>query len=243
MAKRGIIRALWGAPANSLTGNYNFEKEFEFQKDNGVIKRWERTKTLISNLAKNRKSYPFDTIYVFGEENKKVLSDLGLESTLIHDEPFKYHPVRRHWWHKLFVMKYALENDYDEIIWLDLDCKNIKPIDDEIWDILNKKDTFQATMVKYLHQVTHHREGIKPNMYVPNGSFVYMRDKTIPSKMFEMNIGTWTDEVIYAHYTDNLMGGFNKDKYLELFEPDVAASKRSTFASLKKKEELYFFHY
>jgi len=241
LKKRGIIRAFWGCPSDALSGNYRFEKEFSIDKNNCVIKRWDRIKNSIGSVSKDKdkKQYPYDVIYVFGKENKRLLSDFGIESVLIWDEPFKFHPVRRHWWHKLFAMKYAMENDFNELVWLDWDCKMIKTIDNNFWDVLAKKETFQASLVKYQCQMVNFRKE-KYSQYVPNGSFVYLRDRNIPSVFFDMDVKTWTDEVVYAKYTDNIMDGYNQSKYHELFEPNVAASKRSIF---RNKKELYFYHY
>ena len=98
-------------------------------------------------------------IYIIGKNNLEYLKSKGFENLhLICDKPFKYDPIRRTWWQKLEVLKYAME-DFDEIVYLDWDTYLAREIPDNFWDSLGKKDIFQACLRKYACKKLCHREG------------------------------------------------------------------------------------
>jgi len=235
--KRSFIRGLWGVTQDfwdNKTKNFEFEK-FNYNIDNCCATRRYDLNPWIENVIKNSAYGKINietSMYVFGEDNYKYATSLGLKCIKIHDEPYKYHPVSCHWKHKLLVLKYAMM-DFDEIIWLDYDCvlrdgKNIPP---DFWEILGRKESFQASMVKYKRVQSNLRKEPELNKIQPNGGFVYIRNKSIPDKLLNIfdSLSTWTDEIAYAKYTDDFMDGFDMDKYWDLFEPLLCQQRTSIY--------------
>lgn len=232
--KRAFVRALWGV----------------HDKSHRVLRRLYRVDQNILALRKNKFNEPFIT-YVFGEENFKNLKDLGFENLiLLNKEPHSYDPLKFQYRHKLEILRYAMEEDgYDEIVHMDWDCYPIKKLPVEFWDILGKKEKFQACLMQYhrpkcLWRKTDQRK-------LPNGGFVYIRDKAVPSELIKVWEQTDKKFLISAEpamgkYTDNLIGGWQGiDKYWDLFEPDVCNLKRCSVYPQEKKDtkNTCFIHY
>jgi hypothetical protein len=214
--KRGFIRALWGTASTEY--------------DEGWItpsKRYGRMGLDIQIIMEHENTRPFRT-YVFGKDNLKMAQDLGVEDLVMIDErPLAYDPQKEFWKHKLDILQYAMEEDgYDEMVYLDWDCIPIKPLFDDFWEQLGKKESIQANLQFYRRRKCLWR-GSRDTRKTSNGGFLYIRDKTIPSKLikvwedFEPEHKFW-DEVTISKFTDDLMGGWQgTQKYWDLFEPMV----------------------
>jgi hypothetical protein len=216
--KRAIIRGIWGIYDNS----------------HRLLARRTKIDTDIKGVLENKFEEPF-VIYVFGEENYKKISALYPRCILIHKEPFMFDLIKFQYRHKMEAIRYAMEEDkYDEIIWLDWDCFPSAKVPLDLWDKLGKKESFQACLQIYHKKKCFWRP--TDQRKVPNGGFLYMRDKTLPSK----GIKIWetmqqdNDEPAWAKMTDELMGGWTKDsdamtkKYWEMFEPEIASLRRGS---------------
>ena len=231
--KRLYMRAFWGIDDNS----------------NRILRRKERVKNNINQILKNKHKEPLFFTYVFGKENLKLLMSLGVKNCiLIHDAPFKYDLVQEQYRHKLEAIRYAFEEDKcDEMIHLDWDCVPQKPITDEVWNILGKKEAFQANLIQYRREKARWRGKIDSRK-IPNGGFVYIRNKTYPQKLIKY----WEElrgpsaEPPMAKFVDELMGGWQgMMKYAELFEPDVVKVHRMSPLpdELILKKNVYWIHY
>jgi hypothetical protein len=215
-----------------------------------ILNRKFRVDRNIKGLLRNKLNTDFIT-YVFGENNMQFLQKLGVKNCiLIHKEPHKYDPINAQYMHKLEALRYAMEVDgYDEMVHLDWDCIPKKRVDDEFWRLLQQKQSFQANLIQYHIKKAKWRGNVDARK-IPNGGFVYIRDKNIPSeliKVWETMKGP-SAEPPMAKYTDNLMGGWQgKHKYWELFEPMVCHTHRDSVFSkepdLVKTKNIYFIHY
>lgn len=212
--KRAIIRGLWGIKDKahrSTASRYKIDNE-------------------ISSTITNKFREPFIT-YVFGKENYDFITKTHKENViLLDDNPAPFDQIKYQFRNKLSIIQHAMENDgYDEVLWMDWDCVQIKKFPSNYWDIFNKKEFIQANLMMYNRKKCNWRkESLRK---VPNGGFLYMRDKTIPSKIIKIweELGMCdNDEPAVAKYMDTITGGWQgMDKYWELFE--------APFCNLKNK--------
>ena len=229
--KRGFIRGLWGI----------------HEKSHRILQRRFRTDTDIQNILKCKYNEPFVT-YIFGKDNYKALSSLGFNCKLILDEPQAFDLVKYQFRNKLEMIKYALYNDgYDELVYLDWDCVPIKPLSSNFWEELGKKQPFQACLQQYHRKKCHWRPDELRK--VPNGGFIYMREKTLMDeacKLWEETGKNDTDEIAFAKMTDNMIGGWKgKEEYWKNFEPMFVNLHRDSpyDTELLKTKDVCFIHY
>jgi len=203
--KRAVIKGIWGVsePLTRARNKLNAE---------------------VPSTIKNPLSLPCVT-YAFGKENCDFVKKSGDDCVLIDDKPFLFEP-KFQFRNKLEMIKYAMEVDgYDEILWVDWDCVPVKKMPSNYWDIFSKKESFQACLHIYHRKKCGWRK-FSPRT-VPNGGFIYLRDKSVISeviKMWEANQQD-NDEPAWAKYTDSIMGEFvgtpdSLKKYWDMFEPD-----------------------
>jgi len=240
--KRSFVRIVWGDfldENNPLLPDYEKQFGFKFDPLNKILIRRFKIDIDIAKCLKNEFQIPF-VVYTFGEKNHKQLLEMGIESRLIHKDPYKYHPIKGIYKHKIDAHQYMM-NDFDEIVFLDWDTYLIKPLPNDFWDVLNKKEIFQAVLGKYRTARINYRPDHKSNQLIPMGALVYMRDKTIPERLMKFNTGSnsWSCEPAFAQLTDEIMGGWNNlsegiDKYWNLFEPECYVNKRSAYKFSKK---------
>ena len=244
--KRGFIRALWGVFPEEW--NDDLEAKYSAKKDNLFVRSRSKVENVIKARLNDKFSVPFVT-YVFGKDNYEKLLQLGFDNAvMVNEDPIIYSPLsRRMWWHKLDILRYAMEEDgYDEIVYLDWDCRLVKELNPDFWDTLNKKEHFQACLAAYRGRNTlilKTRDKRSHNKIVPNGGFVYIRGKDVPSKISSFRtIGKskWLDEAAYAKYLDDICGGWiGTEQYKLKFEPDACWFRRGLFT----KEDFCFRHY
>lgn len=240
--KRAFVRALWGVKPDNW--NDNLKTEFKVDKDNLFVKSRSKVGNVILNRLNDKFTVPFVT-YVMGEDNYNNLLELGFKDVVLVDKrPVIYSPLnKRIWWHKLDLLKYAMEEDgYDEIVYLDWDCFLIKEIHSDFWENLNKREHFQACLSKYKRGAIIKERPENKNI-VPNGGFVYIRGKDVPRKIIsfrDKGSNKYLDEAAYARYLDDLYGGWMGIKeYGEKFEPTACKFKRGVIA----KDNFCFRHY
>ena len=229
--KRGFIRALYGIFDHS---HRVLHQRFQISDDIDRICKCTNNESFIS--------------YVFGEDNLKELTNKGFNCILLDKNPQKFDMVKHCHRHKLEAIRYAMENDgYDEIVLLDWDCVPQKKLSSSFWDDLGKKETFQAPLQWYKRTKCPWR--IDGKRIVPNGGFVYIRDKTIPDKMIKLwNIVGEPDneEIAYAKYIDEINSGWiGVDEYWKRYEPMFCLLRhRSTFSQeLLNTKDVNFIHY
>ena len=229
--KRGFIRALYGIFDNS---NRILSQRFRISKD-------------IDNIRGNLNNEPFVT-YVFGEDNYKELTNKGFNCVLIDKNPQVFDLVKHCHRHKLEAIRYAMENDgYDEIVLLDWDCVPLKKIPSSFWNDLGRKEVFQACLQAYRRPKCLWRS--RDRVIVPNGGFVYIRDRSIPEKVIKAwNIVGQPDneEIAYAKVVDEMTSGWiGVDKYCERFEPIFCNLHKNSPVSQEvlKSKDVCFMHY
>lgn len=81
-----------------------------------------------------------ETVYVWGEENEKRLSEMGYDTRLVNSgiTKFEYSTIYDHFAHKLDTFILA-EEEWGEFLFLDWDVKITKEIDDRFWELVRKK--------------------------------------------------------------------------------------------------------
>lgn len=241
MIKRAFIRALWGVSKGELSDE--LAKTYNQKRVASAISGLSRVKIDISRLSYKSVEGPEFITYTFGKSNVDFLNGLNIESRLITEDHLPY-PTKI-WWHKIDVLKYAMEEDgFDEIVFLDWDCVLNKPLFDDVWERLGQKEDFQACLMKYSYHVLDYRKGRQANKLVPNGGFVYIRNKSIPAeieKWSRVDPNQWLDEAAYAKYLDDRTDGWiGTSSYWDLFEPEVCTYFRSVY---RKREKDYCFRH
>jgi len=237
--KRGFASVLWGSVLKDNPKMCNILKErFDFDL-NPTCKMSNR----MSKIHRNIRSYvkqgykDQSTVYVFGKENQEYVNKLGLKSVLIQDDPYKYHPTRGIYMHKLLAYQYIME-DFDEVVLLDFDMLLESCLPNDFWKVLNQRESFQASLHGYRTKRIKHREG-KENKWIPAGALVYMRDKSIPEKLIRLNtegVNKWSCEPAFAYLTDEMTDGWKGlQTYWELFEPQFYSSRKSPYRWNKEK--------
>jgi hypothetical protein len=187
---------------------------------------------------------------------------------MISEEPSLWDMKTELYRHKLEVLRCAMD-DYDEIVYLDWDCIPQKTITDEVWDILGKKESFQANLQLYktkkcLWRKTDQRKTC-------NGGFIYIRDRIVPHRLIKnwgffkyftdeqkknreaRGLGLrqreksliYDDEPSMSDYVDNAMGEWKGlDAYWNMFEPSICnlRSKSAFDAEKLSTKDIHFMH-
>jgi len=228
--KRIFMRALWG----------------KYDDSHRITKRRSATDQWIKKILQNKFNTKFIT-YVFGRKNFDLLVEQGIDCKLINEDPLPFDALTEQYRHKLESLKYAFEqDDCDELVHLDWDVIPQKRLPDNFWDILGKKESFQSCL-----QIYHRRKATwrrTDTRKIPNGGFLYIRDKEIPSKLIDIweSMRGPSAEPPMAKLTDNMIDGWKDiDTYWNLFEPDFCnLHKMSAHGNEKVKEkDVCFIHY
>ena len=229
--KRGFIRALWGV----------------HQRDHRITRRRFRVDKNVKFIVNSKFNAPFLT-YIMGEENLVNMRSLGFNCKMIDKNPAPFDLIKHQYRNKLEIIKYAMEEDgYDEIVYMDWDCFPQKSLVRNFWEELGKKESFQANLQMYHRRKAHWRN--KELRKVPNGGFLYIRDKSLPNRAIkfweELGSGD-NDEPAWAKLTDEMTGGWQGvEKYWELYEPMFCNLHRSSPYSEEElnSKDLCFIHY
>lgn len=228
--KRGFARTLWGfygdeRPLYRCRGNMDADLELQ------LLSKYEPTIDI--------------TTYVFGEENFKQLVDKGLKCKLIDKRPMVWDGATQMFRHKLEVFKYAIE-DYDEFVFLDLDCILIQPLPTNFWEKHYEKASIQGSLMQYKRRKM--KFWRKTNQGAnPCACYIYIREKKIPEELIQ----TWeaigkplSEEVVIAKYMDDMIGGWQGlDKYYELFEPHFFSVSQRIIYTNPKPDPQCFYHF
>jgi hypothetical protein len=230
---RSFVRVLWGSEDEDEIVSSFSKMKIELNDDQISYlskRRWKSGQDIQKQL---KWKYPLKSFvtYVYGESNKKILDDLGLENVLLNKSPYVLR-YKQSYCHKLYAFE-TMMKDFDEIVFLDWDTKLIKELPDDFWEKLNEKEAFQASLWRYKTPKIKHRKG-KANKFCPAGGFVYMRDKTIPKRLIELwktGPNSWSEEPSFALLTDEMSGGWGGIvKYRELFEPECYKCRKSPYS-------------
>ncbi len=231
---KSIVRAFWGINDASIK-NRIIGRKFNVDKKILQIKHNPYCKNFIT--------------YVWGKDNYSFLKNMGFKCELVYDKPYQWDLVKFQYRHKLEALKIAMKS-FDKILFVDWDCVPIKEEDQEMWDILDAKQAFQANLVSYKKAKALWRKTYDQQNKIPNAGCVYMADKNIPQKI----ISIWEKNMMasaeppMAKYCDEITGGWKGlEKYWEMFEILICNThKMSPYAHNKQKQKqknLYFIHY
>lgn len=217
--KRGFVRTLWGI--------YDNTRRFYMRRakmDNDI-----------RLLLKNPNNTPWRT-YVFGEDNLKFLSDLGVQDLVLVDKrPYIWDMDTQQFRHKLEAFKCGMQ-DFDEMVFLDWDCQPEKPLPADFWDVLGKKEPIQAIIRSYRKKKVFWRN--EDWRKIPCASFVYIREKGIAEaliKTWEEMGGPMSEETPMAKFMDERLGGWKGvDFYWDHYEPDFFVLDEGYVYTLEK---------
>jgi len=248
--KRSFVRAIWGDVSTNGIRKGKLCNDIKLIKDNPYTE-------------------PF-VVYVFGQGNCKQLTLDGWDCRLIDKNPVRYDMKTHLYRHKLDVLYEAMQ-EFDEIVFLDWDCRPSKPLVEDFWDVLGKKAPFQANLFQYRTKkcLWRNRDWRK----VCNGGFLYIRDKKIPDEFIDKynNLSEWVnrikiereskgkklrfreealmfdDEPSFSKWADEFSDGWKgTDEYWKVFEPEVCnLKKKSAFSKemLDTKSSECFVHW
>ena len=189
--KKSFVRGLWGV----------------YDDSNRITKRRFRVKRNVQQIVTAKHTVPFVT-YVFGEENFVELKELGVNAILLDKNPAPFNLVRHQYRNKIEILMHAME-DFDEIVYMDWDVYLKAKLPSDMWEKLGNRASIQACLQQYHRPKCPWRKDDWRK--VPNGGFVYLRDKQLPSLA-----ATWweklgsgdNDEPAWARIIDEMMGGW-----------------------------------
>lgn len=264
--KRALIRAVWGEFTGESMDDCKTLKEYEAKYTSPKPSKLVND---ITYIAQHTDKCSFVT-YVFGKYNTSLISVWFPTSKVIKiaEEPSMWDMKTELYRHKLEVFKAAME-DFDEIVYLDWDCVPQKKVGNEIWGILNKKESFQANLQLYKTKKCLWRK--EDQRKTCNGGFVYMRDKKIPDLLIKNweSFKTLTenqrhkreekgldlrqreksliydDEPSMSLYVDDVMCNWKgMNVYWNHFEPDICNLNTKSAYSEEKigTKDIYFKH-
>lgn len=198
-----------------------------------------------------------EEIIVWGKENFEYLVNRGYKCTMVSEQPYDYTIAAAHTFvdhssliHKLKAIDIAVEK-FNEIIFLDWDCYNIKNLDSSFYatirqgnelqvplyvypkealDRLVKSDidieyfSFFSKLADYLEEYAYK---LDDDFIIPNTGFIYCNNKTITEKLLDIaitnNLQTVPDELAVLFYAKELE--LDLDGFITKFEPSVINGK------------------
>ncbi len=112
------------------------------------------------------------------------------------------------WRLKLKILLRALQ-EFEEVVWLDLDAHLVKPVPDDFWDRLGTGAAIQMPLVSYKARWNYWR-GRCDTRSISEGAFIYCRDRSIieqaDSLYDELKWMPHTDQTLLAYTMDQLAG-------------------------------------
>jgi len=225
--KAGFVRALWGV--------YNNEERY--------LKRRGKMDEDIKLLLKNPYNEPFTT-FVFGEDNYKYACDQGLSCALIDKRPIVWDMNTQQFRHKIEAFRVGMQ-EFDQMVFLDFDTYPVKPLPNDFWDELGKKEALQVPLRIYHRKKVFWRK--QDRRKVPCASFVYIRDKGIPDELIDLWVKLkrpWSEEIVLMKHIERMMGGWKGvGEYWERFDPEYFRLNEGGFYREKFAENKYCFQH
>jgi hypothetical protein len=197
-----------------------------------------------------------EIVFVWGNDNKTKLEELGYECYLVNPNPYDLSIADNHTFinhksliHKIVGIKTALEI-YEEIIFVDWDCRKEKEIDNYFFELIKSKESklqvplytypvvaFEMMLNDIKDDVVNNfisklRDYVEKysfrygnNYIIPNTGFFYCGDINIVNKLLELinenDLQTVPDELsVFLFYKDLGLEG-----YIEKIEPLVIGGK------------------
>lgn len=123
-------------------------------------------------------------VYVFGEENEKILKDMKLKTVLLdkNNHPWKNEKYNCLMRPKLEAIKVGMQ-DNDTIVFLDWDCVQVNNVPMNIWDKMNSRGEIQACLQKTKRLECKWRRG-QQHIHINTG-YLYLNNKTLPQQFID----------------------------------------------------------
>jgi hypothetical protein len=151
-----------------------------------------------------------ETVYVWGTENLNKLNQLGYDTIFMGEDV----DIPRHAFHLKLESLIKGQDDFDEIIFMDWDIKQIKELDDVFYTQLREKEFSMPTYsypIEFINLKLEYewaksiiadfkKYGWRYNEYIviPNAGFIYSNKSNIPYELNriskENKISTLTEE-------------------------------------------------
>jgi hypothetical protein len=214
------------------------------------------TPTYLSQIENSVNDSLNEIVYVWGTDNHDIITSMGFDSILVSNEPYDPKISNSHHFqdfrnmhHKLVCIDMATKQ-FGEILFLDWDCKLVKPLDENFYHELRNGNSIQAPLYVYpkesLNTLVDENNGdvmdkffktLKLNLekysyewnncyVVPNTGFVYCRDSDLTthlcdlSEEFELEI--LVEEFALYVYASSL---YSLEEYIYKLEPSVISGK------------------
>jgi len=195
-----------------------------------------------------------EMVYVWGTDNFEYLTNLGYTCELISEENYNFDLASDHTFydfkslnHKLFVLNLALQ-EWDEILFLDWDCKFVGELDNDFYRLLKEGSSLQIPLYTYpkkslqwMIEKTNNTD-INPffiklneviknysyewgsNYIIPNTGFIYCRKPIDLLKIsLENKLECLPDEFSVFMYAQK--NNLTLDEYILRHEPKIIRGK------------------
>ena len=179
-------------------------------------------------LATRQPQQPLSHVYCYGRENQALLQRCGYQPMVLAEEPVVnwFHDAGSRtgrmmrdqagqgawgvsiWRHKLAILHHALTHHADAVVWLDWDCRLVRPLSAGWMEQLHADPPLQAALTQYVYPKCPWRPYDQD--LVPCGSWVYCRGLDTAQKLLDWQAAhpEMYDEQAYAAVTDELCGGW-----------------------------------
>lgn len=235
--KCGFIRCIYGI----------------YDDSHRLLARRKKIDVDIDIIKNNKYNTPFK-VYIFGKDNYDRMVEKGFDCVLVNENPHPFDLIKHQYRNKMELILYALENDYDSVVYMDWDCIPTKPIPDDFWETNSKRGIFQACLQKYKNPKCIWRHNIVNDpqydyiicRIVANGGWLYVREKSFMKDSISCweEVGTPdNDEIGYARQMDKMTGGWmGQEHFWDNYESQFCnLRKMSPFSDqqLKSKNECF----
>lgn len=258
-----IVRCLWGKPNHQF-----FEKDIRSYHDECFLTKQNDDKFDLKNQI----------VIVWDEVNRNLMEELGYPYHYMGDSlPFSR---ESNFLHKLLALDFAVDK-FGEILFLDWDCFVQKKLDENFYYLLRSREDVQMPLYFYPGEILKEYELINPRcdedihyfnlffyqvirhgkwnfddgLVIPNAGFIYIRNKTFPKKLLEIQkmygVTTNIEEICSLIYFNEYI--HTTEEYIQKIEPIVCLGKddlemrgkqvllnKHTIKNLNK--DIYFIH-
>lgn len=212
-----------------------------------------------------------EIVFVWGTENYKFIKSLGFECNLISEDSTQYgddylYDSDKYMIHKLMAIKLGVES-FSEVVFLDWDCKQLKSIDDNFYEILKKSDSEiqmplyiypnnyseivlnewvgipqkeKEYVLKQQHYLEKYNYNWNNSFVTPNAGFVFCSNSNVIDELIRIN----KNEKIGIASEEMTMVEYSKRNcdsvidYIKRYEPIVCNAKLDTHFNQKELNEL-----
>lgn len=196
-----------------------------------------------------------ELVYVWGIDNYNFIKSKGFECVLLSEDSYNRELASNHtFWdhkslnHKLWIVNHAVK-EYGEILFLDWDCRLIKPIDSNFYELLRNGNEFQVPLYVYPKKALDwlidktDGEDVNPffhklkkfmiqysynwnsNYIIPNTGLIYCRNSNIDllKISLDLELEAVPDEFSVMAYA--MSKGMDIDNYIKTLEPSIISGK------------------